>query len=139
MAGGGDYTEHRRTHQNISGALVVGAATGDTTLVTVKSPVAGAGDGLYTIFIQIIKVWITTSVAQSWSFEDNAGTPIQIYNVPTSPGLATLWSADFGSRGCPLTENKNFVLNVSAAGLAGTIEWEGYQRMTSTGYLISTR
>lgn len=111
--------------QDISGAIAIAAADGDTTLVTSR----GAG---FTIFIQRIIVWISIDAAQSWSFEDNASPARQVAEVTTSPGDSTRWDFDFGVRGMPLTEAKNFVLNVSTAGLAGNIVWEGYQRQTST-------
>lgn len=117
--------EYRRQHQSISGNLVVAAADGDATLVTCK----GAA---YTIWIQKIIAYITTDAAQSWAFTDSNGTPKAIAKVTTSPGVDTRWEFDFGDVGVPCTEGKNFLLDVSAAGLAGHIEWLGYQRESST-------
>ena len=119
-----DADGYRTFYQDISGSLTVAAATGDTTLVTVK-------DIYHTIYIQRIIVYITTDTAQSMSFEDSNGTPKKIAEVTTSPGDETRWDFDFGDIGVPLTEGKNFVLNVSAAGLAGHIEWYGYSKLTA--------
>jgi len=117
---------YRRFYQDISGSLAVTASTGDTTLVTAKN-------ASHTIYIQRIIVYITTDAAQSMSFEDSNGTPKKIAEVTSSPGDETRWDFWFGDQGVPLTEGKNFVLNVSAAGLAGHIEWEGYQKLTAVG------
>lgn len=114
----------RRFYQDISGNLTVAAATGDTTLVTVK-------DTYHTIYIQRIIVYITTDAAQSASFEDSNTPAKKIAEVTTSPGDETRWDFDFGDNGVPLTEGKNFVLNVSAAGLAGNIMWYGYSKLTA--------
>lgn len=115
---------YRRFYQDVSGSLTVAAATGDTTLVTVK-------DVYHTLFIQRIVVYITTDAAQSFAFEDSNSPAKKVAEVTTSPGDETRWEFSFGERGVPLTEGKNFLLNVSAAGLAANIEWEGYQKLTA--------
>ena len=114
---------YRRFFQDVSGQLVFTASTDDTTLVTVKS----TG---HTLFIQRIIVYITTDAAQSMVFEDSNSGPRKVAEVPASPGDETRWDFDFGDRGFGLTEGKNFVMNVSAAGLAGHLEWYGYQKLT---------
>lgn len=115
---------YREFYQDISGSLTVAAGTGDTTLVTVK-------DAYHTIFIQRIVGYVTTDAAQSMAFEDSAGTPKKIFELTASPGDETRWEFFGGERGEPLTEGKNFVMNVSAAGLAGNVTWEGYQKLTA--------
>lgn len=115
---------YRSYHRDISGKLIVTAATDDTTLVTARS----TG---HTLYIQRIIVYITTDAAQSMSFVDSNGTPYKIAEVTTSPGDETRWDFDFGDEGIALTEGKNFVMDVSAAGLAGTVRWEGYTRITT--------
>ena len=122
--------KYREWNENISGALVVAATDGDTVLKVARNATT-------TIFIQKIIFWVTTDAAQSISFEDTASTPVSIAKVPTSPGTSTRWEFDFGAKGRPLTEGKNFNMNVSAAGLAGSLEWEGYQRLTSATALSS--
>jgi hypothetical protein len=113
---------YRRFYQDISGSLAVAAATDDTTLVAAKTN--------HTIFIQRIIFYVTTNAAVSMSFEDTNGTPLQGANIPASPGDDTRWDFDFGDRGFPLTEEKGLVMNVSAAGLAGNLVWEGYSKRT---------
>ncbi len=115
---------YRSHYQDVSGQLTATASTDDTTLVTVRNANS-------TIFVQRVIVYITTDAAVSWSFEDSANTPIKVCKVSTSPGVDTRWDFDFGDIGHSLTEGKNFVLNVSATGLAGSISWYGYSKLTS--------
>lgn len=119
-----DAAHYRTFYQDISDDATIAAGGGDTTLVTVK-------DIYHTIYIQRIVAYIDTDAAQSWAFEDNAGTPKKIAEVTTSPGDETRWEFYYGEQGIPLTEGKNFVVNVSAAGLAGDITWEGYSKLTA--------
>lgn len=120
--------DYRRIYKNISGSLDVAAATGDTTLVTV-------GNTKSTIYIQGIVFYVTTDAAQSMSFEDSNSSAKKIFEIPASPGDETLWGTPdmFGAEGIPLTEGKNFVMNVSAAGLAGQLKWYGYEKRTAVG------
>lgn len=111
--------------QDISGTASLAAAGGDATLVTNPNTA-------YSIFIQRISVVVTTDAAQSASFEDSNSTPVVAGRVNTSPGLGYKEVADHGPQGLQLTEGKNFVLNVSAAGLGMDIHWEGYMRPTAT-------
>lgn len=124
MAQSKNAADFRRWNMDVSGSLIVAAATGDTTLVTVRNANS-------TLFIQRIVFYVTTDAAQSIAFVDSNGTPVGAAKVTTSPGVDTRWEFTFGERGMPLTEGKNFVMDVSAAGLAGNLEWEGYSRLTS--------
>ena len=118
-----DYSKYSFFYQNISGQQVVGTGTGDTTLVTGKTN--------YTIFIQKYSVTITTSSAAiTWSLEDSASTPVSISgSLPASVAPAE-FEQDYGPEGVALTADKNFVLNVSAAGAAGHVTWTGYLKLT---------
>lgn len=124
MAQSRTAADYRRWNQDISGHLTVAAADTSSTLATIRNANS-------TFYIQRIVVYITTDAAQSWSFEDSNGSAKKVAKVTTSPGADTRWEFQFGERGLPLTEGKNFVLTMSAAGLAGTIEWEGYSRLTT--------
>ena len=119
----GDYNWYNRTYQDVSMELVLAAADGDATLIT--------GKANYSIFVQRIMVYITTSAAQSLAFEDSATTPYKIWQVTATPVDETLYSADWGPEGIPLTVGKDFLLNVSAAGVAGTIKVYAYLKQTS--------
>lgn len=114
--------DYRCFYQDCSGTLDVTTTTGDTTLVTVKTN--------HTIYIQSILFYVTTDASQSISFEDNNSTIKQLAVVPTSPGDDTKWEFPFGDEGFPLTQEKSFVMNVSAVGIAGNLKWYGYQKLT---------
>lgn len=115
---------YRRFYQDASTELVVAAATGDTTLITVRST-------SHTIYIQRIIGYITTDAAQSMAFQDTATTPYKVFEITTSPGDETRWDCDYGDEGVPLTQGKDFDMNVSAAGLAGTVKVYAYQKLTA--------
>lgn len=116
--------------QDISGTLALAATDADTTLVTNPNTA-------YSIFIQKIRVHIFTSAAQSATFEDTATTARVIGAIVASPGTGYQeW--DFGPQGIQLTEGKNFVLNVSGAGLGMNIQWEGYMRPTAASRAASS-
>lgn len=126
---GDAYTRERLLYQDVSGTLDVTTSTDDTTLITVRN-------ATHTIYIQQIFVFIKTDAAQSLSFEDSNSSAKKIFGVSASPGLNAKFSMDWGPRGITLTEGKNFLLNVSATGLACQITWYGYQKMSSaTGFL----
>jgi len=109
--------------KDVGGRLKLAAGDGDQTLVACPN-------AYFSIFIQKIRVNVTTDAAQSCSFEDTASTPKKLAQVIASPGLGYQeW--DYGPMGFQLTEAKDFVANVSAAGLAMEIEWEGYARATA--------
>ncbi len=110
--------QYQRKGRARNGSLTFTAATDDTTLIT-------AVDSSHTIYVQRVIVYITTDAAQSISFEDSTG--VKICKVSTSPGVDTRWDFYFGPKGRPLTAGANFVMNVSAAGLAGHVEWQCYQ------------
>ena len=122
--------DFRNVYNDISGDLVVLAATDDTTLVSVRN-------ASHTIFIQRIIFFVSTSAAQSMSFEDSANTPVQIAEIPATPADSTRWDFDFGEEGTPLTAGKDFKMMVSAAGLAGILKWYGYQRVVGAVAMAS--
>ncbi len=125
MANMKDAAGYRSFYTDVSMNTVVAAAGGDQTLISIGARTS------WTIFVQRIIVYITTDAAQSWSFEDDNGTPKKIAEVTASPGDETRWDFDFGPIGVPLTEGKDLELNVSAAGLAGHIEVYAYRKLTS--------
>lgn len=119
-----DYAKYCSVYQNISGSLRVLTATDDTTLVT--------GRASDTIFLQKLHIEVTDLSATSWSFTDSAGTPVKLVPLVSTAAVAH-FDFDFGPRGIPLTEGKNFLLDVTATGAAGFISWEGYQKRTLVG------
>ena len=119
------YKHIRALFGDVSCSTTLTAASTDTTLITAKTS--------YTIYVQRIVAWISTDAAQSWSFEDTT-TGKQIGEIPASPGDSTRWDFDYGAEGIPLTVSEGLEVDVSAAGLAGTIVVEAYQKLTALTY-----
>lgn len=111
---------YKKAYQSCNGQLVFAATDGDATLIT-------AGATTEQLFITRITVTIKTSAAQSITFEDSASSAVYVCKVPSNPTVDTQYIYQWGERGFGLTEGKNLVMNVSAAGVAGTIVWEGYR------------
>lgn len=117
------YRRKRSFYQDVSGSLNVTASTDDTTLVTVRAN--------NTLYLQKLHIEVTAgSSSKTWSFTDTANSPITL--IPSvDVGAVAHFDFDFGPEGIPLTEGKNFLLNVSAAGAAGWVSWEMYQKLTA--------
>lgn len=110
-----------RAHKTCHGSLHFTTTTDDTTLVTAASTTQQ-------IHINRVIISIKTDAAQSLTFEDSNSSAVYVCKVTTSPGADTRWDFDFGEKGVPLTAGKNFVMNASAVGLAGHVEWQGYRK-----------
>lgn len=119
---GGDYARRRIIYQDVSSTTPIVVGTADYTLITGKTN--------YTINVQRIIVWITTSAAANMSFEDST-TGLRIANIPASPGDSTRWDFDFGPEGRPITTAENLVLNASGAGNIGHVEVQAYLKPNS--------
>lgn len=128
--GGKDYGFYQRQYHSKNATLEVVAATDDSTLVSAKND-------NYTVYVQRITVHITTYSAKTWTFQDSNGTPKPIGHISIPAAAAALPSEsnamvlDFGPEGVPLTAGKNLVLNVSAAGAAGIVVVQAYEKLTS--------
>jgi hypothetical protein len=131
MALSGDYTAFQTQFRSKTTDLTVLAATDDTTLIT-------AHTANHTIYIQKISVSITTYSAKTWLFKDSATTPVEIAFCSISAAAVALKSEsgtmdwDFGPTGTPLTMGKNFLLDMSAAGAAGRVHVEAYEKLGTT-------
>jgi hypothetical protein len=79
----------------------------------------------HTLYIQKIVFDVTTSAAQSMTFQDDAGTPVVIATIPSGPGVGPQ-VFDFGDDGIPLTKGKNLDIATSGAGLAGRYSINAY-------------
>jgi hypothetical protein len=129
-----DYAFYQRQYTSKNATATILAATDDTTLVTAKS-------ANHTIYVQ--KIHITTYSAKTWNFEDSNGTPKDIAHVSIPAAAVALPSEsnaivhDFGPEGIALTEGKNLVLDVSAAGAAGIVTVEAYEKLTAASNYLS--
>lgn len=124
--------DHRSRFQDISGSTVL--AAGDDLSSTAR--VLAAKSAAYTIYIQQIAVHVITDNAATLTFQDDAGTPVVIAKTKASPGIGPILF-DFGDEGRALTENTDFELKNSAAGLAADITWKGYKKPTGVRTLTT--
>lgn len=102
--------------------------TSATAVVSVKS-------ANHQLFIQRITFSPTTYAAKTWTFQDSAGTPIPAgfmsipASAPTTGGFSDQYILDFGPEGYPLTVGKDLNLIMSAAGAAGSLHIEAYEKV----------
>ena len=116
------YRRQRVIYQDVSGSLVVTTATTTSTLVALKAN--------YTTYVQRIDIQVTTGSATTWSVRDDNSTVVDLtgtLDVSTAP---THFQIDLGPIGVPITQAKNLKLVIGAAGAAGTVSWDGYQKLT---------
>ncbi len=118
--------DFRRIYSNISGSRTFTASGDDVTLV------AAPADSKMSIFIQKVIVYITTDAATTIVFSDSSAT-VKIFEILASIGDEVRWEWDGGDEGVPLTVAESFIMNHSAAGMAGTVKWYGYKRRTAVG------
>ena len=129
-----DYGFYRTMFQDASTVRTLLAADTTTEHANVIVPKSAS----HTIFIQRILFNCTTDAAQTLTFQDGAGTPIVIGKSAASPGLGIEIVGDYGPKGKALTEGEELDIVISAAGLAGQINIEAYQRLTATSAAGST-
>lgn len=136
----GDYLHWQFQHPRRSTDATILATTDYTTagnLITARS-------ADHTIYVQKISISITTYAAKTWTFQDSAGTPVPIgfISIPTSatalPSESGTIVFDFGPTGYALTKGKNLQLLMSAAGVAGVVHIEAYEKLTGAVAAAST-
>lgn len=116
---------YRQTYRDASLSYVFLAATDWSTAQQKIAAKTG-----HTIYVQKITLAVTTDNAATQSFQDSAGTPIVAAKSKVSPGEGPIvW--DFGAQGFALTEAKDLNHKMSAAGMAGSVTIEAYQRQTA--------
>lgn len=93
---------------------------------------ACTGKAGHTLYIQRIAVHLTTTAAQSLTFQDTAGTPIVLAKLPNSATVGDQHILLDSDEGVPCTEGKSLDMVASAAGLAGSVWIEGYLKQTGT-------
>ena len=119
------YEKFRTFYQDFSGNQVVGTGTGDTTLKSVRNT-------SHTIFVQKVHVQVTgASAGKTWQLTDSASPVREVTGPFPTDTDGSHYDMDFGPEGVPLTEGKDLLLDVSAAGAAGIVTWEAYQKLTS--------
>lgn len=83
------------------------------------------------IYVQRILFSVSTDAAQTITFRDDNNTPKVIGQSKSSPGLGLHVVGDYGAEGVPLTAGKNLDMILSAAGLAGIVTIEAYEKPVS--------
>lgn len=87
------------------------------------------------IYVQRIVFAPTTYSAKTFTFQDDAGTPVPIAHMsipaaaPTTGGDTCMFVIDFGPTGTPLTLGKNLDISISGAGAAGRLHIEAYEKL----------
>lgn len=133
MPSAGDYRFYQGHYSDKTTDVAILAATdystGDgTAIISAKS-------ANHQLFIQKITISITTYSAKTWTFNDSAGTPVPVAHISIPAAAVALPSEsgditfDFGPKGFALTLGKNLLLDMSAAGAAGIIHIEAYEKL----------
>lgn len=117
---------NRATYHDKSRAVAFTAANDFTVTGADYIAVKNAN---YRIYIQKIIVNVTTVAAQTLTFRDDAGTPVVVGVLAASAGIGAQTVLDGGDQGIPLTLGKNLDIVASAAGVAGTLEVQCYQKL----------
>ncbi len=125
------YARNREFYAPLTADVPVLAATQNYNGVLVPR------DANHTIFVQRIYGAITTHAdGKILTFQDQAATPVVIATLAdmvvasvTQPAFV----ADFGPAGTPLTQGKALDIKGSAAGIAGRVHIEAYQKLTGVG------
>jgi hypothetical protein len=131
MAGvnGGDYLYHQFTNtRKVVDYDLIAATQNNTSLMAVK-------DANHTLYIQKIVFSITTHAAHTITFKDGAGTPVPIAvhlgTAAEGAGDPAVVTWDFGPTGTALSAGTLLQFSQDAAGMAGRIHVEGYERLSS--------
>jgi hypothetical protein len=129
----GEYLQLRRENENKSKTYQMAAADTSTqtdNMIAVKS-------ANHQLFIQRIRFFPTTYSAVTFTFRDDAGTPVPIgfmsipATAPTTGGDTDMYLLDYGPEGTPLTAGRNLDVVLSAAGAAGRLVIEAFQKIVS--------
>lgn len=132
---GGDYAFYRRQYSDKTTDLSILAGTdysasNGTAVVSPKT-------ANHRLYIQKITVNPSTYAAKTWTWQDNAGTPVAFAfdsipaTAPTAGGDCA-YVHDFGPKGRALTIGVALLLKMSAAGVAGGVHIEAYEKLDAT-------
>lgn len=125
----GDYTQYQREHTAKNTSRQVLATDTSTELGNLITPKTTS----HQLWIQKIVFYETTeSNGKTLTFQDDSGTPIKLgvySSVTAAAGIPKSLVLDFGPQGYPLGVGKNFDVVVSAAGIAGALHIEAYEKL----------
>lgn len=138
MATAGDYVSFKFFNRNKTTSRTVVATDTSTEHADIITPKSAN----HTIYIQRITFAPTTYAAQTLTFQDDAGTPVKIGHMSIPAAAPTTgicqYVIDYGPEGTPLTTGKNLDVIFSAAGPAGRLVVEAYEKGPSAAAIGST-
>lgn len=125
MAGDFVFFKTRNRNKTVSRTILAAdTSAAHADIITPKS-------ANHTIYIQRISFAPTTYAAQTLTFRDDAGTPVEIgfMSIPAAAPTTGIcqYVIDYGPQGTPLTKGKNLDVIISAAGPAGRLVVEAYE------------
>ena len=96
----------------------------------------------HALFIQKITFHETTeSNGKNLTFQDDSSTAILLgkyFSITAAAGITKSFVADYGPTGYQLGTGKNFDVVVSAAGIAGALHIEAYEKLIGPVAVAST-
>ena len=115
-------------YKNRSLSYAILAATDYSTANSKITPKSA----LYSIFVQKITLAVTTDNAATQTFQSSNGTPVEFAKSKVSPGLGPIvW--DFGTEGYQIAAGESLQHKMSAAGMAGSVTIQAYEKKTVDG------
>jgi hypothetical protein len=120
----GHYRTHYRDKSTNKQILATDSGTFENVLAVRNAS--------HQLFVQRIIFNVTTDAAQTLTFQDDSGPPEPVAKTALSPGLGIEIVADFGPQGIGLAVGTNLDVVISAAGLAGQINIEAYEKAGAT-------
>lgn len=135
MAGAGDYVRFQLLYNAKILDRQVLITDGNAQLKALIVPTYGSD---YQLYIQKITFRPVVYAAQTWVFQDEASTPVQIGQMvfpSTAPTIVTQpdYQIDLGPTGYALTIGSPLDIVVTGTGVAGALHIEGYQRGRTDG------
>jgi hypothetical protein len=136
----GDYNFYQRRYASKSISRNIVAADTSTEHADIIVPKSAN----HQIWVQRIFFNPTTYSAKTFTFQDDAGTPVPLGHMsipaaaPTTGGQTDQYFLDFGPEGVALTTGKNLDLIISAAGAAGKLRIEAYEKLVGPVAMAST-
>lgn len=125
----GDYMHYKRMYADKSFDRAILAADDTTALNNILTP----KNASYRLFIQKLVFYETTeSNGKNLIFQDDSSTAILLgkyFSVTAAAGIPKSLVLDFGPMGIAFGVGKNLDVIVSAAGIAGTLHVEAYERL----------
>jgi hypothetical protein len=128
----GDYLQFQQHYSSKNLDRQIVAADDTTALNNLITPKSSS----HALFIQKLSFYETTeSNGKSLTFQDDSSTAILLgkySSVTAAAGIPKSLVLDFGPAGYQLGTGKNFDVVASAAGIAGALHVEAYERIVAT-------